>query len=102
MVNPGHDYPNALLFANSDKHCGFPELLGVLTGNFCAEGGEPIYKNYSEGRIRQQKLSADLYGWFNEYNVDMQKGSYVFIDGEKHYGRLCNLTGSDPLKHPRG
>src|SRR5580692_9805742 len=31
-VNPDHDYPNILVFANSDAHCTFTnDLLGVLT-----------------------------------------------------------------------
>jgi hypothetical protein len=44
-VNRDHEFPNVLVCTNSDTHCGFPDLLGVLTGNLHAEGGrvEPIY-----------------------------------------------------------
>ena len=39
--------------------------MSVLTGNFHAEGGgvEPIYEEISEGRIREEKLTIDLYVW---------------------------------------
>jgi hypothetical protein len=62
-VNLDHEFPNVLIFTNSDTHCGFTDLLGVLTGNFYAEGGtiEPIYKEISEGRIREEKPTIDLY-----------------------------------------
>src|SRR5207249_7292846 len=56
-VNPDRGVPNVLIFTNSDAQCGFPDLMAVLTGNFYARGGavEPIYRQYSEGRIREEK-----------------------------------------------
>src|ERR1035441_7478237 len=62
-VNHGRKFPNILVFTNSDRQCGFPDLLSVLTGNFYSENGaaEPIYKAVSEGRIREEKLTIDLY-----------------------------------------
>jgi len=100
-VNPGRQSPNVLVFTNSDRQCGFPDLLGVLTGNFYGDGGEvaPIYRNYSEGRIREEKLTIDLYVWFNEWKGNLQEGSHFFIEGGKHYERLCILMNSDPSQH---
>jgi hypothetical protein len=102
-VNHNRDSPNVLVFTNSDTHCGFPDLLGVLTGNFYAESGavEPIYKEVSEGRIREEKLTIDLYVWLNEWKSKHQKGSLYFNDGSKHYAALSALLGSDPAKHRR-
>jgi hypothetical protein len=102
-VNHDHEYPNVLVFTNSDAHCGFPDLLAVLTGNFYAESGavEPIYKNVSEGRIREEKFTIDLYVWFNEWKGAEQKGSCFFNNGSRHYAKLCSLLGSDPTRHRR-
>jgi hypothetical protein len=102
-VNSSREVPNVLIFTNSDEQCGFPDLLGVLTGNFYAEGGgvEPIYRSISEGRIRDEKLTIDLYVWLNEWKGDAQKGSLFFVQGSKHYRLLCDLLGSDPAQHRR-
>jgi hypothetical protein len=58
-----------LVFANSNAHSGFVDLLSTLTGNFYAEGEavEPIYQNVSDARIREEKLTIDLYAWFDEW-----------------------------------
>jgi hypothetical protein len=57
-VNPNHDFPNILVFVNSDSHCNFKDdLVGVLTGNFYGKGGvvEPIFEPFSNGRIMYEK-----------------------------------------------
>jgi hypothetical protein len=102
-VNPDRQFPNVLIFTNSDTHCGFPDLLSVLTGNFYAEGGavDPIFKQISEGRIRDEKLTIDLYVWLNEWKGKQQKGALYFIAGSKHYATLSALLGSDPANHRR-
>jgi hypothetical protein len=68
-VNPDHTYPNVLLFANSDVHCGFRDLQSVITGNFYAKDGtvDPIYREYSEGRIREEKFIIDAYIWWDDW-----------------------------------
>lgn len=102
-VNHDHESPNVLVFTNSDTHCGFPDLLAVLTGNFYAEGGavEPIYRNVSEGRIREDKFTIDLYIWFNEWKGPDQRGSFFFNSTSEHYSALCSLLGSDAQQHRR-
>jgi hypothetical protein len=78
-------------------------VLTLLTGNFETEDGtaEPIFKHISEGRIRLEKLTIDLYVWFNEWRGPEQKGSYYFNEGSPHYSGLCALTGSDRAQHRR-
>jgi len=100
-VNAAHEFPNVLIFTNSDTHCGFPDLLGVLTGNFYAESGavKPIYKHISEGRIRDEKLTIDLYVWLNAWKGEEQKWSLYFIAGSKHYAGLSAQLGSDLANH---
>jgi hypothetical protein len=102
-VNPDRQFPNVLIFTNSDTQCGFPDLLSVLTGNFQAEGGvvDPIFEQISEGRIREEKLTIDLYVWLNEWKGKQQKGSLYFNAGPKHYVALSALLGSDPANHRR-
>jgi hypothetical protein len=76
-VNADRELPDVLIFTNSDTHCLFADLLSALTGNFHAEGGtvEPIYKEISEGRIREEKLTIDLYVWLREWKGKQQKRS---------------------------
>jgi hypothetical protein len=59
----------------------------------------PIYKEVSEGRIREEKLTIDLYDWLNEWKGDQQKGSALFTEGSEHYVSLSALLGSDPARH---
>lgn len=102
-ANADRQFPNVLIFTNSDTHCGFPDLLSVLTGDFHAESGavDPIFKQISEGRIRDEKLTIDLYVWLNDSKGKEQKGSLYFVSSSKHYVALSALLGSDPAKHRR-
>jgi hypothetical protein len=102
-VNADRFLPNVLVFTNSDDQCGFFDLIAVLTGNFYAEGGavEPIYKQYSEGRIKEEKFRIDLYVWYNEWKCDSVKPQMYFNSGSQHYVAICNLLGSDPAQHHR-
>lgn len=100
-VNPNQDFPNVLIFTNSDEQCGFADLVAVLTGNFYAEGGavEPIYAQYSEGRIKDEKHTIDLYVWLNDSKGSNQKGSWFFNERSRHYATLCSFFGTDPRRH---
>jgi len=62
---------------------------------------DPIFKQISEGRIREQKLTIDLYVWLNEWKGKQQKGTLNFNAGSKHYAALSALLGSDPPNHRR-
>jgi len=100
-VNPGHDYPNLLVFANADEHCTFHgDLIGVLTGNFYARGGavEPIFEQFSNGRIREEKLAIDLYVWWDCWK-DAQRLRLWFWRDSKHYANVWALFDSDPAAH---
>lgn len=97
-VNQNHDYPNVLVFVNSDIHCTFHgDLIGVLTGNFYAKDGEvePIFELYSNGRIREEKLTVDLYVWWDCWK-DARRPRLWFWRDSKHYTNVCTLFNSDP------
>jgi hypothetical protein len=100
-VNGNREYPNILVFANSDRTCSFADLLAVLEGNFYCEGGaaEPIYKQYSEGRIKEEKRTIDLYVWKDDWPGCQRRESLFFNRGSKHYQTLCGLLDSDPTAH---
>jgi len=100
-VNSSHEYPNILAFANSDHLCMFSDLRGVLTGNIYTDSGkiEPIFKEYSEGRIRLEKLTIDLYLWKDIWPGGDSRILRFYVQGSKHYLGLCNLLGTDPAKH---
>jgi hypothetical protein len=102
-VNPKREYPNFLVFMNSDKQCDNRDLAAVMTGNAYIEGGgvEPIYAAYSEGRIKKEKSAVDLYLCFDESKGEDQKGFHYFIADGPHYAALCALLGTGPSKHRR-
>lgn len=69
-VNPKEELPNVLAFYNEDEHAGFLDLLAVTTGNFFADDGSvyPIYKNYSEGRVKTDIERIHLFIWLDVKN----------------------------------
>jgi len=93
-INPKHEYPNVLFLANSDRVSDVLDLITVLDGMFRAESGvrEPIYTQYSEGRIRKEKFTVDLFIWRNVWmDKEPQRVWYPSI----HYQRVCELLGCD-------
>ena len=100
-VNPAHDCPNVLVFANSDRHCTFTgDLLGVLTGNFYGEGEvvEPIFQQFSDGRIMCEKMTIDVYVWWDTWKSD-QRPRLWFWRNSQHCADTSTLLGSDPATH---
>lgn len=94
-VNPDRREPNVLAFVNNDSRCGYPDLLGVTTGQFFADDGsyDPIYTQYSEGRIREEKFQVDLYLWFDSFMANQLLFNMV---DRRHLERLCGYLGIDP------
>jgi len=70
-VNPDRACPNILVFANSDTISDARDLDSVITGLFRVAGGadEAIYTQYSDGRIKEEKHSIDLYIWWDTPNT---------------------------------
>ncbi len=68
-VNPAMEHPNVLAIVNGDDEAGMTDLIAVLTGNAYCESGDvwPMFREYSEGRIREEKLRVHLYLWFNKW-----------------------------------
>ena len=101
-VNPNREYPNVLVFTSSDRGCMFTDLVSTLTGNFYAESGaiDPIYKSISEGRIREEKYTIDLYVFKDAFPGGRKKEHIYFQNkGSRHYLRLSELLRSDPSSH---
>lgn len=99
-VNPNHDLPNILVLANSDRACTFHgDLIGVLTGNFYSEGGsvEPVFEQFSSGRIKYEKATIDLYVWWDSWKSDRPRR--WFWHNTRHYANVCALVGSSPAAH---
>jgi len=98
-VNPGRQSPNVLFLFNSDRQCGMTDLLAVLEGNLYAADGvvEPCFRNYSEGRIKDEKFAIDLYIFWNCRKV--KKPQYYWTGGSRFYAQLCEYFGSDPTSH---
>ncbi|HEV3040556.1 MAG TPA: hypothetical protein VHA33_22525 [Candidatus Angelobacter sp.] len=100
-LNPNREFPNVLVFTNSDHHCGMPDLMSVLTGNFYSDSGsvEPIFKEFSEGRIREEKHTIDLYVWHDDWPQAKHPEKFFWNEGSAHYKPLSSLLGSDPERH---
>jgi hypothetical protein len=94
-VNPNHEYPNILFLTNSDHQSDIYDLTAVLDGNFRSADGElhPIYKQYSEGRIKNEKFTMDLFLWWNDW---MSKPPQRVWLPSPHHNRLCELLGWAP------
>ena len=95
-VNPAVDQPNVLAIVNGDDSAGLTDLIQVVTGNAYCEGGDtiPMFRQYSEGRIREEKLRVHLYLWFN----DWKPGPPQMFFPEAHAGHhaaLCRYLNVD-------
>lgn len=92
-VNPDCAAPNILGLVNHDKSCGFLDLLAVLTGNFYGtEGTHPIYRQFSEGRIKDEKSRIHAYIWLDDFRPTRVLFSRTHAE---HHTSLCNLLGFD-------
>jgi hypothetical protein len=94
-VNPKREHPNVLALVNYDEICGLHDLLGVITGNFYADDGsrDPIYRQYSDGRMNSDRLKIDLYLWFGPRD----EHHFLFTPiNQRHHLALCNWFGKDP------
>jgi hypothetical protein len=68
-VNKDQKIPNVLALVNHDNMCRFNDLLGILTGNFYANDGSvhPIYRQFSQGRIKDEKSRVHMYIWLDDH-----------------------------------
>ena len=96
-VNPTMDHPNILAIVNGDDHAGFTDLIQVVTGNAYCESGEviPMFREYSEGRIREEKLRVHLYLWFNDWKPGKPQMFFPEVHAA-HHAALCRCFGMDP------
>ncbi len=93
-VNAGCEYPNVLAIVNNDEHAGRIDLLAVLTGNVYTDSGPiAMFRNFSEGRIREEKLRIHLYLWFDEGKPD----PFMFFPEvhADHHVIVCRYFGVD-------
>ena len=94
-VNPNEDVPNVLAFHNEDEHAGFLDPLAVTTGNFFSEDGsvQPIYKNFSEGRVKTDIERIHLFIWLDE----QKPFRFLFNTiNSRFQEQLCSVFGYDP------
>ncbi len=99
-VNPECEVPNVLAIVNSDHRAGKIDLIAVLTGNAYTESGPvAMFRNYSEGRIREEKRRIHLYLWFDEGKAD----SFMFFSEAQadHHMALCRYFGIDSARIKR-
>jgi len=95
-VNPELDHPNVLAIVNGDDGAGFTDLIQVLTGNAYCESGQviPMFREYSEGRIREEKLRVHLYLWFNEQKPGGPQMFFPEVHAARH-SALCRYLNVD-------
>ena len=76
---------------------GFTDLIQVLTGNAYCESGEviPMFREYSEGRIREAKLRVHLYLWFNDWKAGDPQKFFPEVH-PAHHAALCQHFSIDP------
>lgn len=91
-VNKEENLPNVLAFYNEDQQSDFYDLLAVTTGNFFSEDGEvfPIYKKFSEGRIKADINKIHLFIWIDAHNPPR----FLFnMMNSKYQNELCSIFG---------
>ena len=73
-VNPDGQQANVLIFVNFAPSTTYGDLLSVLTGYLFTEDGRrrPLFAKYSEGRIRDDRDSIDLYVWIDRDDKSYQ------------------------------
>lgn len=76
-TNPNHEYPNVLVFNNSDSLKNIHDLFITLTGHAILDDGE-LMKIHRVGRVSNDIDDIDLYIW-----IDME-GEEHYIWGELH------------------
>jgi hypothetical protein len=88
-VNQLEILPNVLVFYNEDKNSGFLDLLAVTTGNAYAESGVilPIYKKFSEGRIKEDIIKIHLFIWLDN---DKPYRFLFNLINDRHLSKLCS------------
>lgn len=91
-VNKDQKYSSVLALVNHDDMCGFNDLLGILTGNFYANDGtaHPIYRQFSHGRIKDEKGKVHLFIWLDDHKPDRLLFSQT---NEIHHATLCAVFG---------
>jgi hypothetical protein len=93
-VNPRVLHPNVLAFVNHDRDCGFLDLVGAVTGNFVADhGNHPVYRQFLEGRIKQEKHRIHLYVWLDDFKPERLWFNYGYA---VHQAHLCACFVVDP------
>lgn len=95
-VNANLGVPNVLFFVNHEKGYNFGDLLAVLTGDFYANSGVkyPIYRKFSEGRIKNDKGKIHLYLWFEKNAIK----NYICQSVGDRRNHLCKCFDFDPTK----
>src|ERR1017187_2381986 len=95
-VNPAMTSPNVLAIVNGDTAAGFTDLIQVLTGNAYCESGKviPMFREFSEGRIREEKLRVHLYLWFNDWKTGDAQKFFPEVDAV-HHAALCRYFNVD-------
>ena len=96
-VNNDQRHPNILALVNHDDMCGFNDLLGILTGNFYANDGtaHPIYRQFSHGRIKDEKGKVHLFIWLDDHKPDRLLFSQT---EETQHAALCAAFGVEQNK----
>lgn len=101
-VNPEQKEPNVLALVNFDVASDEQDLIAVLTGNFYAEDGSthPIYKKYSEGRIKNLKLLFDLIIWIQIESGKKPLYRLYFNHGSSHLEKIAFFFNYQPSEKP--
>ncbi len=101
-ANPEREKPNVLALINFDDASDEQDLLAVLTGNFYADNGSihPIYKNYSEGRIKELKPLFDLFIWVQIESGKKPLYRLYFNHGSSHLEKIASFFNYQPSEKP--
>jgi len=102
-VNANHEFANILVFVNSDRaFCTAEDLRRVITGmeRLKGEQDEPMFSEYSEGRIRYEKFTIDMYVWWDSWKNPEKFTRYLWRESAHRAALDILLPRTDLVSAP--
>ena len=99
-VNSDHRMLNFLFLVNHDTSAKPEDLDRVLTGyeNPLHGGFDPTCMQFSQGRIREEKMQIDLYVWMDSKKPNQIRMRRRFFGNPDTRESVCNLLSIDPAQ----
>ena len=95
-----HTLYNFLVLVNHDTSAKYQDLVSILTGYWDPLHGifDRTHMQFSEGRIRDEKMKIDLYVWLNIRRDGTLGPESLFFGNVETRPAVCELLGVNPAQ----